>query len=132
MTVITSPSIKPVIWIGSTKADLSGFPEEVKDAIGYALYVAQQGGKHRDAKPLQGFGGAGVLEIVEDHGGDTYRAVYSVRLAGRVYALHAFQKKSKRGIKTPKAEIDLIKLRLRRAEEEHVAWLEHQGGNERT
>jgi phage-related protein len=72
------------------------------------------------------------LEIEEDHDGDTYRAVYTVRLVGRVYALHAFQKKSKRGIKTPKAEIDLIKLRLKRAEEEHVAWLEHQGGNERT
>lgn len=131
MTIAISPSIKPVVWIGSTRSDLSAFPEEVKDAIGYALYVAQQGGKHRDAKPLQGFGGAGVLEIVEDYDGDTFRAVYTVRLAGRVYALHAFQKKSKRGIKTPKAEIELIKLRLKRAEEEHAAWLERQGGNKR-
>jgi phage-related protein len=70
-----SPSIKPVVWIGSAKADLSSFPEEVKDSIGFALYVAQQGGKHRDAKPLRGFGGAGILEIVENHAGDTYRAV---------------------------------------------------------
>ena len=84
-----------------------------------------------DTKPLRGFGGAGILEIVEDHDGDTYRAVYTVRFAGRVYALHAFQKKSKSGIKTPKAEIDLIKLRLKRAEDEHAAWLERQGGNKR-
>jgi phage-related protein len=131
MTLATSPSIKPVVWIGSTKADLSAFPEEVKDAIGYALYVAQQGGKHGHTTPLRGFGSAGILEIVEDHDGDTYRAVYTVRLAGRVYALHAFQKKSKSGRKTPKAEIDLIKLRFKRAEEEHAAWLERQGGIKR-
>ncbi|MFZ3200481.1 MAG: type II toxin-antitoxin system RelE/ParE family toxin [Candidatus Acidiferrales bacterium] len=118
-----SPSIKPVIWIGSARADLASFPEEVKDAFGYALYLAQQGGKHSDARPLKGFVGAGILEIVENHAGDTYRAVYTVRLAGRIYALHALQKKSKAGIKTPKAEIDLIKSRLRRAEEEHARWL---------
>ena len=90
--------------------------------------VAQQGGKHVDAKPLRGFGGAGVLEIVEDHRGDAYRAVYTVRLAGRIYVLHAFQKKSKTGIETPKAEINLIKSRLKRAEEEHAAWLERRKG----
>lgn len=122
MKVTAASAIKPVIWIGSTRADLSGFSEEVKDAIGYALYVAQQGGKPPNARPLRGFGGAGVLEIIEDHAGDTYRAVYTVRLAGRVYVLHAFQKKSKTGIKTPKSEIDLIKSRLRRAEEEHLRW----------
>jgi phage-related protein len=127
MTIAISPSIKPVVWIGSTKADLSAFPEEVKDAVGYALYVAQQGGKHWDAKPLKGFGGAGIVEIVEDHDGNTYRAVYTVRLAGRIYVLHAFQKRSKRGIETPKGEIDLIRLRLRRAEEEHTKWLEREG-----
>jgi phage-related protein len=76
--------LKPLAWIGSSKADLSDFPEEVKDSIGFALFVAQQGGKHRDAKPLRGFGGAGVLEIVDDFDGDTYRAVYTVRFAGRV------------------------------------------------
>jgi phage-related protein len=94
--------------------------------MGFALYVAQQGGKHADAKPLGGFGGADVLEIAEDHRGDTYRAVYTVRLAGRLYVLHAFQKKSKSGIETPRAEIELIKSRLKRAEEEHAAWLERQ------
>jgi phage-related protein len=125
---MTAPAIKPVVWIGSTRADLSRFPEEVKDAIGYALYVAQQGGKHIDAKPLRGFGGAGVLEIIENHAGDTYRAVYVVRLAGRIYVLHVFQKKSKTGIKTPKLEIDLIKARLKRAEEEHTRWLGSQKG----
>ncbi len=126
MEMTASPSIKPVVWIGSTRADLASFPEEVKDAIGYALYVAQRGGKHADAKPLRGFGGTGILEIVEDHAGDTYRAVYTVRLAGRIYALHAFQKKSKAGIKTPKPEIELIKSRLKRAEQEHARWLEAQ------
>ncbi|MFI5096370.1 MAG: type II toxin-antitoxin system RelE/ParE family toxin [Candidatus Acidiferrales bacterium] len=124
-------SIKPVVWIGSAKADLCAFPEEVKDFIGFALYVAQQGGKHSSAKPLRGFGGAGVLEIIEDHDGDTYRAVYTVRLAGRVYVLHSFQKKSKSGIATPKAEINLIRARLQRAEEEHRAWLHGQRGNEK-
>lgn len=119
-------SIKPVFWIGSAKADLSAFPEEVKDSIGFALYVAQQGGKHASVKPLRGFGGAGVLEVVEDHDGDTYRAVYTVKFAGRVYVLHSFQKKSKSGIATPKAELDLIKARLKRAEEEHAAWLARQ------
>jgi phage-related protein len=77
---------------------------------------------------LRGFGGAGILEIVEDHSGDTYRAVYTVRLAGRIYALHVFQKKSKAGAKTPKSEVDLIKSRLKRAEEVHAKWLEHQKG----
>lgn len=120
------PDVRPVAWIGSSKANLSAFPEEVKDSIGYALYVAQQGGKHRDTKPLRGFGGAGILEIIDDFDGDTYRAVYTVRFAGRVYVLHVFQKKSKTGIKTPKAEINLIRLRLKRAEEEHKAWLERQ------
>jgi phage-related protein len=117
------PIIKPVVWIGSSRSDLASFPEDIKDAIGFALYIAQRGGKHADAKPLQGFGGAGILEIVENHAGDTYRAVYTVRLAGRIYVLHSFQKKSKTGIKTPKAEIDLIRSRLKRAEEEHARWL---------
>jgi len=118
------PSVKPVVWIGNSRADLAYFPEDVKDAMGYALYIAQRGGKHADAKPLRGFGGAGILEIVEDHAGDTYRAVYTVRLAGRLYVLSAFQKKSKTGSKTPKPEIELIRSRLKRAEEEHARWLE--------
>jgi phage-related protein len=115
MKTLAAPVLKPVIWIGSARANLSAFPEDVKDSIGFALYVARQGGKHRDAKSLRGFGG------------DTYRAVYTIRFAGRVYVLHAFQKKSKAGIKTPKAAIDLIRSILKRAVEVHAAWLEQQG-----
>ena len=85
--------------------------------MGYALYVAQRGGKHRDAKPLSGFGGAGVVEIVTDHRGDTFRAVYTLRYAGRLFVLHAFQKKSKTGRETPRRDIELIKQRLRQAEQ---------------
>lgn len=110
------PNVKPVTWIGSTKSDLSKFPVEVKEVMGFALYEAQCGGKHVDAKPLRGFGGAGVLEVVEDYRGDTYRAVYTVKLKGRIYVLHAFQKKSRKGIATPKGDIDLIKQRLKEAE----------------
>jgi phage-related protein len=126
MEMKAPPRIKPVVWVGSSRSDLASFPEDVKDAIGYALYIAQGGGKHADAKPLKGFGSAGILEIVEDHASDSYRAVYTVRLAGRVYVLHVFQKKSKAGIKTPKPEVQLIRSRLRRAEEEHARWLEAQ------
>jgi len=128
MEMTELPGIKPVVWIGRSRTDLASFPEDVKDAIGYAFYIAQRGGKHADAKPLRGYSGAGILEIVEDHAGDTYRAVYTVRLAGRIYVLHVFQKKSKTGIKTPKPEIELIKSRLKRAEEEHARWLEAQKG----
>jgi phage-related protein len=108
--------LKPVIWVGSSRRDFRSLPGKVKSHMGYALYVAQQGGKHRDAKPLKGFGGASVVEIVKDHRGDTFRAVYTVRLAGTVYVLHVFQKKSKTGRATPKAEMDLIVRRLREAE----------------
>jgi phage-related protein len=125
MEMTELPGIKPVVWIGRSRTDLASFQE---DAIGYALYIAQRGGKHADAKPLRGFGSAGILEIIEDHAGDTYRAVYTVRLAGRVYVLHVFQKKSKAGTKTPKPEIELIRSRLKRAEEEHATWLEAQRG----
>jgi phage-related protein len=95
---------------------LRSFPEPVQDLIGYALYVAQRGGKHQDAKVLSGFGGAGVLELIKDHRGDTFRAVYTLRYAGSVYVLHAFQKKSKTGRQTPLHDIALIKQRLREAE----------------
>ena len=93
------------------------FPDPVQDRMGYALYVAQRGGKHRDSKPLSGFGGAGVLEVIEDFRGDTFRAAYTVRLAGTVYVLHAFQKKSKTGAETPRRDIELIHQRLREAEQ---------------
>lgn len=92
-------------------------PDDVQQTFGYALYLAQLGDKHDQAKPLKGFGGAGVLEVVEDHDGDTYRAVYTVRIAKAVYVLHVFQKKAKRGIATPKSDLDLIKQRLRAAQE---------------
>lgn len=90
--------------------------------VGHALYVAQMGGKHGSAKSLKGFGGASVLEIVEDRDGDAYRAVYTVRFAGVVYVLHAFQKKSKKGMATPRQEIERVKARLRRAQEEYKTW----------
>ena len=83
--------------------------------MGYALYVAQRGGKHGDSKTLSGFSGAGVLEVIRDFRGDTFRAVYTVRFAGAVYVLHAFQKKSKTGRETPRRDIELIQQRLREA-----------------
>jgi phage-related protein len=109
--------LKPLIWIGSSRKDFGDFPDAVKDRMGYALYVAQLGGKHIDAKPLKGFGGAGVIEVVSDHRGDAFRSVYTVRFAGTVCVLHAFQKKSKSGRETPKPDIDLIHERLRLAEQ---------------
>jgi phage-related protein len=111
--------IKPVAWIGSSYRDFRTFPDRVQDAMGYALYTAQTGDLHESAKPLKGFGGAGVAEIVEDHATDTYRAIYTVRFAGVVYVLHAFQKKAKTGRKTPAQEMDLVRRRLRVAEEDY-------------
>jgi phage-related protein len=113
---------KPVRWVGGSKEDLSAFPVDVRLRVGGALWEAQIGGKAPYAKPLKGFGGAGVLEIVDDFDGDTFRAVYTVRFAKAVYVLHAFQKKSKRGVATPKAELDLIGQRLKRAEEDYEQW----------
>ena len=110
------PAPKPVAWIASSREDLRRFPEEVKDSMGHALWFAQTGRKHESAKPLKGFGGGGVLEIIESFEGNAYRAVYTVKFAGFVYVLHCFQKKSRRGRKTPKAEIDLVRSRLRLAE----------------
>jgi phage-related protein len=113
---------KPLFWAGASRRDVKGFPAEVRQTVGFALWQAQEGGKHVDAKPLQGFGSAGVLEVGEDHHGSTYRAVYTVTFAGAVYVLHAFQKKSKRGGRTPKHEMDRIHERLRVAEEHYEAW----------
>src|SRR5271170_2349867 len=106
---------KPVRWVGSSKEDLSRFPAEVRRRVGGALWEAQVGRKAAYAKPLRGFGGAGVLEVVDDFDGDTFRAVYTVRFAGAVYVLHAFQKKSKSGVATPRHQIELIEQRLKRA-----------------
>ena len=105
--------------MGSSREDLKAFPEQVRRDIGQALYMAQQGETDPAAKPLKGFGGASVMEIVDRHDGDTYRAVYTVKFAGRIYVLHAFQKKSKKGIATPQKDIELIRQRLAAAERHH-------------
>jgi phage-related protein len=110
-------SYKHILWVGSSKKDLMAMPDEVRSAFGFALYLAQQGKKHQNAKPLKGFSEAGVLEVVEDFLGDTFRAVYTVKIAEVIYVLHCFQKKSKRGIETPKQEIDLIRDRLKIAQD---------------
>jgi phage-related protein len=119
-----APRIKPIHWIGSSHADLRKLPTEVARNIGYALWFVQMGQKHPSAKPLKGFKGAGVLEIIEDHSGNTYRAVYTVRFSRAVYVLHVFQKKSTSGIKTPKHEIDLIEARLKWAKVDYQQWLQ--------
>src|SRR5882724_359199 len=110
----------PLEFIGPSRDDLSAFPIEVKQCIGFALRAAQKGGKHPDAKPLKGFKGAGVLEIISNFDGDTFRAIYTVRMKGVLYVLHAFQKKSKSGIKTRLFEIEKIKSRLKDAEAAHA------------
>jgi phage-related protein len=112
---------KPLKWVGSAKRDLDAMPEDVKDVFGHAIDLAQAGGKHQDAKAMSGFGSAGVLEVVEDFRGDTYRAVYTVKFAGWIYVLHCYQKKSKRGIKTPKEELELINVRLKAAKQDYEA-----------
>ena len=109
---------KPLFWVGSSLRDLREFPEEVMDAMGVALSVAQFGGKHSRAKPWKGEG-AGVFEIVSDFRSDTYRAVYTVRFERAVYVLHAFQKKSPSGVKTPRRNVELVTLRLRAAQEDY-------------
>ena len=120
---MSAVQVKPVSWIGSSYKDFRGFPDPVQDAMGYALYQAQIGQKHRGAKSLKGFGGAGVLEIVADHVGDTFRAVYTVKFATAIYVLHAFQKKSKSGIKTPTEDLELIRRRLKAAESDYETQL---------
>jgi phage-related protein len=120
-TIPDSPP-KPVRWVGSSKDDLSRFPEDVKRRMGGALWEAQVGGKAPYAKPLKGFGDAAVLEVVDDFDGDTYRAVYTVRFAAAIYVLHAFQKKARRGIATPKNDLALIGQRLSRAKEDYDRW----------
>ena len=113
------PAPKPCMFVGASRRELKALPEDVQGEIGHALYEAQCGREPVAAKALKGFGGRGVLEIIEDFDGSTYRAVYTVRFAGVVYVLRAFQKKSKSGIATPKAEIELIKTRLRTAEADY-------------
>lgn len=107
---------KPLYWVGSSKKDLQCLPEGVQQTVGFALHLAQSGGRHLQSKVLRGFSGAGVLEVVEDHDGNTYRAVYTVRLGVAVYVLHCFQKKSTAGIKTPQTDIALVRNRLKLAQ----------------
>jgi phage-related protein len=111
--------MKPLVWISSSYDDLMDLPSDVRNVMGYGLYLAQIGEKYEDAKSLKGFKGSSVLEIVDDFQGDTYRAVYTVQLGSTVYVLHVFQKKSKSGIATPKQHLDLIQKRLKLAQEHH-------------
>ena len=105
---------KPLVWEGNSKGELLKFPRDVQRDIGYALYRAQCGKKHPSAKPLKGFRGAGVLEVVGNYDRDAYRAVYTVKLEDAVYVLHVFQKKSKKGIRTPRRDMEIIKANFKR------------------
>ena len=107
---------KPLEWIGSSHKDLMALPVDIRRFFGFALSIAQAGDQHDAAKVLKGFGGAGVLEVVEDDAGGTYRAVYTVKYEEAVFVLHCFQKKSKRGSETPKEDMDIVRARLKVAE----------------
>lgn len=120
---------KTLVWMGSSRRDLAALPEDVRRQLGIALFWAQKGGTHPNAKPMSGPQLRGVTEVVADHVGDTYRAMYTTRIGEVVYVLHAFQKKSKRGIATPKAEIDLIVKRLKDAREHHKQHGTSAGGS---
>ncbi len=111
--------LRPLLWVASSKRDFREFPAQVQDDLGFQLYLAQTGQHPPSAKPLKGLG-SGTVELVDDFDGDTYRAVYTVRFGDAVYVLHAFKKKSKRGVKTPQPDIDLVKRRLRDAELDHI------------
>jgi phage-related protein len=113
---MTNQKEKPLAWLGSSKKDLMALPVGVRKFFGHALDFAQRGERHDSAKVLKGFGGAGVLEIVEDDQGNTYRAAYTVKFKEAVFVLHVFQKKSKSGISTPKPDMDIIRERLKVAE----------------
>jgi len=117
---------KPLHWVSSSKRDIKAMPADVRRTFGFALWRAQRGGRHRRAKVLKGFGGSSVLEVVEDHQGNTYRAVYTVRFARVVFVLHVFQKKSTKGIKTAKHIIDVIRGRMSMAEKMYEEWCAKQ------
>ncbi len=111
--------LRPLRWVASSKRDFREFPAQVQDDLGFQLYLAQTGQHPSSAKPLKGLG-SGTVELVDDFDGDAYRAVYTVRFGDVVYVLHAFKKKSKRGVKTPQPDIDLVKRRLRDAERDYA------------
>jgi phage-related protein len=117
---VTETEPKALVWVGSSRRDMRAMPKQVRRSFGVALFAVQTGETPPIAKPLKGFGGAGVLELIEDDHGGTYRAVYTVRYAMAIYVLHVFQKKSKRGRETPQRDIDLVKERLKRAAELHA------------
>jgi len=119
MTRKSLPNEKPLYWVGSSLKDLSGFPTDVQRSIGFALSAAQYGGKHISSKPWKGEG-PGVMEVVKDNDGDTYRTVYTVRFENAVYVLHAFQKKSPRGIATRQSDVELVGQRLKSAQQAYV------------
>jgi phage-related protein len=108
---------KQIVWVASSKKDLLDFPEDIKRTMGYGLHQAQIGKKSENAKVLKGFGSADIIEIIDEDLSGTYRTVYAVKFKNAIVVLHAFQKKSKQGIKTPEREIDLIKNRLKQAQE---------------
>jgi phage-related protein len=112
-------NLKPVRFVGSSRKDLRSFPDQARRDIGRALYTAQCGNTDPAAKPLKGFGGTSVMEIVSRHAGDAYRAAYAAQVGDVIYVLHVFQKKSKRGIETPLKDIALIRARLAEAERLH-------------
>ena len=112
--------VKPVYWVGSSLDDLKTCPENIMDQIGFAVHLAQIGDKHPHAKPLKGFSGVGVLEVVAQDDGNTYRAMYTVKFKDAIYVLHVFQKKSRKGIETPKEHMDLVKSRLRMAQDHYI------------
>ena len=113
--------MRALIFVGDSLKRFKKFPQPVQDDIAFALIRAQEGKKHDSAKPLKGFGGASVLEVVEDHGRETYRAVYTVKFKDAVYVLHAFQKKSRKGIATPQSDMDIVLSRLKAIERESEA-----------
>lgn len=118
---------KPVVWVSSTRKDIQDLPAEVRRAFGNALDEAQQGKKHPDAKPLTGFGGASVLEVVDNYATDTYRAVYTVRFEEAIYVLHLFQKKSTQGRKTSQHDLEAVRTRLQQAQALHEEFLQQEG-----
>lgn len=126
-SLIESGSPRQVIWVASSLDDLRRFPEPVRQSMGFAVFQAQCGGKHPQAKPLKGFKGGGILEAVEDFDGNTFRTVYTVRFADAVYVLHAFQKKSKKGMATPRHDMDVIMSRLKMAEQIHESRRKKEG-----
>jgi len=124
---VTETKPKALVWVGSSRRDMRAMPKEIRRSFGVVLYAVQTGETPPIAKVLKGFGGAGVLELIEDDAGGTYRAVYTVRYATAIYVLHVFQKKSKRGRETPQRDMNLVKERLKRAGELHAMKMKESG-----